>query len=100
MPDMSKLKYLGEIYCTQYATNAKFYADEAHASGQRHLVVVYEKGQPKFMAAIPDDWDEQAVQNFIFWPMKPGAPYPAWEVPARTYGSDTLFLWWKGEKPI
>jgi hypothetical protein len=41
------------------------------------------------------------VQDLIFWPMKdPNAPYPAWEVPARAFGSDMLYEWWKGGPPL
>jgi hypothetical protein len=37
------------------------------------------------------------VLDLILWPMKdPSPPYPAWEVPARTYGSPMLYEWWKG----
>jgi hypothetical protein len=101
MRDVSKLKLICSSFCTQYQSKATFYIDEAHASGLRHLVVVYEKGgyggDPDFLAAIPDEWTEQAVQDLILWPMKdPNAAYPAWEMPARAFGSDTLYAWWKG----
>ncbi len=101
MHDISKLKFICSSFCTQYQSEAKFYIDEAHATGLRHLVVVYEKGgyagDPNFAAAIPDQWDEQAVQDLILWPMKdPNAPYPAWEMPARAFGSPMLYAWWKG----
>ena len=64
-------------------------------AGSRHVVVVYEKGgyagDPNFAAGIPDEWDERAVLELIFWPMAdPNAPYPAWEVPARANGSPML----------
>ncbi len=37
--------------------------------------------------------------DLVLWPMKdPKAPYPAWEVAARAYGSPELFPWWAGEK--
>jgi hypothetical protein len=83
MPDVSKLKFICSSFCTQYRSDAKFCIDEAHASGLRHLVVVYEKGgyggDPNFMAGIPDGWTDQAVMDLILWPMKdPKAPYPAW----------------------
>jgi hypothetical protein len=58
MRDVSKLKFIGSSFCTQYRSDAKFYVDEAHASGWRHLVVVYEKGDPDFLAAIPEEWTE------------------------------------------
>lgn len=62
----------------------KFYIDEAHASGRRQLVAVYENGEPDFMAGIPDRWADENVQDFIFWPMKnPNSPFPAWEVPEK-----------------
>jgi hypothetical protein len=102
MRDVSKLKFICSLFCTQYQSDAKFYIDGAHASGLRHLVVVYEKGgyagDPNFAAGIPDEWDERAVLELIFWPMAdPNAPYPAWEVPARANGSPMLYAWWKGD---
>ena len=65
------------------------------------MIVVYEKGgyggNPEFLAGIPNEWTEQAVIELILWPMKdPSAPYPAWEIPARIYGSSMLYEWWKG----
>jgi hypothetical protein len=95
------MRLIGSLFCKQYQTEAKLYIDDAHASGQRHLVVRYEKGgRPEFAAAIPDDWSDKDVEELILWPMKdPAAPYPAWEVPARAYGSATLFRWWADEKP-
>ena len=101
MPDVSRLKFICSSFCTQYQSEAKFYIDEAHASGLRHLVVVYEKGgyagHPNFAAGIPDLRSEQEVLDLILWPMRdPKAPYPAWEVPARGYGSPMLYTWWKG----
>lgn len=37
------------------------------------------KGDPEFLAGIPDEWTEQAVLDLILWPMKdPSAPYTAW----------------------
>ena len=65
MRDVSKLKFICSSLCTQYQSEAKFYIDEAHASGLRHLVVVYEKGgyggDPEFLAGIPNEWTDQAV---------------------------------------
>jgi hypothetical protein len=85
MRDVSKLKPMGSVFCTQYQTTAEFYIDHSTIPGFRHLVVVYEKGRPEFEAGIPNDWSEQRLQDLIFWPMKddPSAPYPAWEVTAR-----------------
>jgi hypothetical protein len=101
MRDVSKLKFIGESFCSQYQSQAKFYIDEAHASGMRHLVVVYENGDADFLAGIPDEWADENVQDFIFWPMKnPNSPYPAWEVPARAYGSPMLYAWWKSRPPL
>jgi|SRR5215813_2073082 len=101
---MSKLREMASLHCTQYKTNVTMYIDDAHPSGQRHLVAKYEnggyEGRPEFAAAIPDDWTEQEVLDLLLWPMKgPNAPYPAWEVPARAFGSYELFRWWKGEQP-
>ena len=56
MRDVSKLKFIGSSFCSQYQSQAKFYIDEAHASGMRHLVVVYENGEHDFIAGIPDEW--------------------------------------------
>jgi hypothetical protein len=101
MRDVSKLKFIGESFCSQYQSQAKFYIDEAHTSGLRHLVVVYENGDPDFLTGIPAGWADENVQDLIFWPMKnPNSPYPAWEVPARAYGSPTLYAWWKGRPPL
>ena len=100
MRDVSKLKFIGSSFCTQYQSQAQFYIDETHASGLRHLVVVYENGDPDFLTGIPAGWADENVQDLIFWPMKnPNSPYPAWEVPARAYGSPTLYAWWKGGAP-
>src|SRR5258705_8803272 len=74
MPDVSRLKFIYSSFCTQYQSEAKFYIDEAHASGLRHLVVAYEKGgyagHPNFAAGIPDKWSEQDLLDLILWPMK------------------------------
>jgi hypothetical protein len=97
------LKLIGTIpKVPQYDTPAEFFIRE-EPSGGRCLVVRYEKGghegRQEFASGIPGDWTEAEVLDVIFWPMKPDAPYPAWEVPARIHGSPTLFRWWKGEKP-
>jgi hypothetical protein len=102
MRAVSKLKLLCTSFCKRYQTDAKFYIDETHPSGYRHLVVIYEKGgyrgDQKFTAGIPEDWTDQDVQNLILWTMKdPKAPYPAWEVPARVFASPMLFQWWKAK---
>jgi len=34
MRDVSKLKFIGSSFCSQYQSQAKFYIDEAHAVGQ------------------------------------------------------------------
>jgi hypothetical protein len=103
MRDAITLRPIGSAHCSQYDTEAKFYIDEA-VSGRRDLVVHYEKGgyrgDSEFVAGIPDDWTEENVTDLLLWPMKSqDAPYPAWEVPARAYGSPMLFRWWAGEKP-
>jgi hypothetical protein len=101
MRDVSKLKHIGSSFCKPYQSDAKFYIDEAHASGSRHLVVVYQAGgRADFLAGIPDEWTEQQVQDLILWPMKdPSAAYPPWEVPARVFGSSMLYEFWKGGPP-
>ena len=102
--DRNARRFKTEVYrliILQLQSQVNFYIDEAHASGMRHLVVVYENGEPDFLAGIPDDWADENVQDFIFWPMKnPNSPYPAWEVPARAYGSPMLYAWWKGRPPL
>jgi hypothetical protein len=97
------LKPIGTIpKVPQYDTQADFFI-RTEPSGERLLVVRYDKGDHEglreFRSAIPDDWTEAEVLDFIFWPTKPGAPYPAWEIPARAFGSHALFRWWKGELP-
>jgi hypothetical protein len=99
MRDVSKMKFICSSFCRQYESDAKFYIDEAHSSGVRQLVVVYDKGK-EFAAGIPRGWTDRDVENLILWPMKdPAAPYPAWEVPARSYASPMLFAWWQREIP-
>ena len=113
MSDARDLKLIGTMFCKQYQCEAKFYIDEAHPSGQRHLIVHYGEGSsgrddleivdghPQFAAAIPDDWTEKDVTDLLLWPRPTlqGRSWPAWEIPARDYGSETLFRWWAGEKP-
>ena len=70
MRDVSKLKFIGSSFCSQYRSQAKFYIDEMHALGMRHLVVVYENDEHDFIAGIPDEWADENVQDFIFWPRK------------------------------
>jgi hypothetical protein len=92
-------KLIGEVYCRQYQAEAKFYIRD-WPDDSRELCVVYDNGRDEFVSEIPAPWTEQDVLDLIFWPMKdPDAPYPAWEVPARVYGSWSLFRWWTGEKP-
>ena len=59
MRDVSKLKFIGSSFCSQYQSQAKFYIDEMHASGMRHLVVVYENDEHDFIAGIPDEWADR-----------------------------------------
>jgi len=63
MRDVSKPKFIGSTFCNQYQSQVKFYIDEAHASGKCQLVVVYENGEPDFMAGIPDEWADENVQG-------------------------------------
>lgn len=100
---MAERKLIASLHCREYTTDAKLYIEDT-LPGQRHLVAEYETGgyggAPEFAAAIPNDWSDEDVIDLILWPMKsPSAPYPAWEVPARAYGSETLFRWWAGERP-
>jgi len=59
MRDVSHLKFIGSSYCSQYRTGASFYIDETHATGMRHLVVIYENDKSDFLAGIPDDWADE-----------------------------------------
>jgi hypothetical protein len=97
MRDVSKLKFVCSAVCKQYQCEAKFYIDEAHPSGLRHLVVVYsDPARRDFLTGIPQDWNDALVENLILWPMKDAdAPYPSWEVPARGFGRPVLFAWWE-----
>src|SRR3974377_867356 len=94
------LKLIAALYVRQYKTDAKFFIEDPHPSGKRHLVAQYEKaGLGEFSAGIPDDWSEVDVIALLLWPMKnPRAPYPAWEVPARAFGRPELFRWWETQK--
>jgi hypothetical protein len=103
MRDVSTLKFIGSTYCTHYRSKVEFYIEDAHASGFRHLVVIYDLGgyggRPDFEAGIPNDWSEQKVQNDLILHTTRGGLYPAWEMPARAFGSDMLYEWWKDRTP-
>ena len=91
--DVSNQKLVGSMFCKQYKTEAKFYIQTCSAG--RELRVAYDNGRPEFATEIRDSWTEQDVLDLIFWPMEDrGHRYPAWEVPARVYGSWSLFRWW------
>src|SRR5271170_369776 len=96
---------IGTMYCKEYETEAKFFVEDEHPSGLLHLVVHYEKGghegRPSFATAIPADWTDEEIHNFLLLPMEedPNSNFPPWEVPARAHGSPKLFRWWEGEKP-
>ena len=111
MPDARKLRLIATARCVPYDTEAKFYIEDDPASGPRNLVVQYgdgyrgpdlpiaDNGCPEFAAGIPRHISEQQIiDEWLLWPMKAGAPYPKWEVPARVHGSPMLFRWWDGEK--
>ena len=69
-------------------------------AASRNDLPTAENGCREFAAEIPHDMSEQEILNvWLLWPMKPGAPYPKWEVPARVEGSPMLYRWWAGEKP-
>lgn len=95
------------VICPQYRTEATLRVDESHTSGMAHLVVDYasEKvsGRKTFKAAIPDDWTDGDIDELIAIQLSKPTPsdrrWPAWEVPARDFGSVALFRWWKGERP-
>jgi hypothetical protein len=104
MPDTRKLRPLAEAYCPQYKTKAQFFIQDEHPSGFRHLVVQYEKGgyggDKEFTVAIPAHWAQSDVLDLLLWPMKDSkSPYPAWEFATRAHGANTLYRWWRGEKP-
>jgi hypothetical protein len=116
---MTKPRLIATVSCRPYSCEADVYIEEGE---ERHLIVQYGPGDvgkhylgtasslrgpacaslercPTFGAIIPDDMGEEEIVNrWLLWPMNPKAPYPKWEVPARAYGSDTLFRWWRGEK--
>ena len=106
------LRLIASMDCKQYQCDATFYIDDAHTSGQRHLIVQYGEGysgrddlpivdgRPQFAAGIPKDWTEEDVTDLLLWPRPTiqGRSWPAWEIPARDYGSSELFRWWAGEK--
>jgi hypothetical protein len=95
------LKLIASLYVRQYKTDAKLFIEDPHPSGKRHLVAQYKNAaHAEFSSGIPDDWSEVDVIDLLLWPMKNSrAPYPAWEVPARAFGSPVLFRFWQGEKP-
>jgi hypothetical protein len=96
------MELICHAYCKQYKTEATFYIEPAKPPALRRLVVQYEDTQhmpyptSEFAASIPDDWTmDFLIENFLLWPMKPQAPYPRWEVPARAHGSPMLFAFWE-----
>jgi hypothetical protein len=110
-----RLQVLAECYCPQYTTDA-FFLLEQLGEGRRQLVVRYDAERytgpdlPRadgsaaanyfeFSTIIPADWLTGDMDDLLLWPMKPGAPYPKWEVSARVHGSPKLFRFWAGEQP-
>jgi hypothetical protein len=93
MCNISELRFLCSSFCKQYQSDAKFYVDEAHSSGVRHLIVLYEKGgcdgAKEFAVGIPKDWTDRDIIDFVLWDL-PNTQYPVWEVSARAYGSPIL----------
>src|SRR5262249_18990654 len=105
---MTKYKMTSRtLICPQYQTEATLRIDETHPSGKPHLIVDYASdkmsGRKTFKVAIPDDWTDQDIDELIAIQLKAPTPsdrrWPAWEVPARDFGSISLFRWWKDEKP-
>jgi hypothetical protein len=83
-------KLIDERWCPQYMTQAKLYIETGR--GRRTLVIDYEEGSFRdllvFKTGIPDDWTIDDVMRVI---ESPGSKiYPAWEIPARIYGSPIL----------
>jgi hypothetical protein len=115
---MTKPRLIATVSCRPYSCEADVYIEDL--GEERQLVVQYGPGYSgqyvhkapslggpacagdcasAFGALIPDDMCEtEIINDWLLWPMNPKAPYPKWEVPARAYGSDTLFRWWRGEK--
>jgi hypothetical protein len=98
MRDVSKLKFICSLFCKKYEDEPKFYIDEVHPSGLRHLVVVYsDPKRREFLAGVPNNWTDAMVLEIIQRPVKERDPYPSWEMPARMYGRPTLFAFWEKE---
>jgi hypothetical protein len=105
------LELIGSVFCEQYQTEAKFYIERSvplrpgFGTGTRHLVVQYgdgytgreglaiaANGQREFASMIPHDWSNEKLLEFLLAPSKTStAPYPTWEVPARSHGRPVLF---------
>jgi hypothetical protein len=98
MTEARKLSLVDTRNCPQYKTEAKLFIEDEHPSGLRQLVVQYE-GRPDFAAAIPDDWTEQDISDFLLRALDAVGTCPLWEVPERLYGSPVVFRWWAGERP-
>jgi hypothetical protein len=105
------LELIGSVFCEQYQTEAKFYIERSvplrpgFGTGTRHLVVQYGDGytgreglaiaanrQREFASMIPQHWSNEKLLEFLLAPSKTStAPYPTWEVPARSHGRPVLF---------
>jgi hypothetical protein len=105
MPTPRNLRRI-DLYCPEYKTDATIRIVENHRpSGRPHIVVEYAKGgyegSEDFAASIPPHWSDSDLVELILlrnWPRVYDRDWPAWEIPARDYGSSTLYKFWKGEK--
>jgi hypothetical protein len=94
-----------DLYCAEYKTVAAIKIVEDHPNGQPHLTADYEdggyNGEKHFAAAIPEDWTDEDLLELIFlsWPRRAGRYWPTWELCTRDYASETLFRYWKNERP-
>ena len=87
MQDVRSNKPFYSCFCKEYQSEAQFFV-RTHPMGARSLVVIYEAGGFGFAAGIPQHWTDERLLELILWPMKDiDACYPAWEMPARAFGS-------------
>ena len=97
MSEEATMRPFGSIRCEQYQTKAEFFIKDG--GGFRHLISqIRERREAEFLAGIPNNWTDEDIRELVTVPMNSDDPYPAWEMPARVYGSPVLLRWWKGRK--